>query len=313
MSESAVRARTSGVFQRLPPHCKSPARPTPAVWDMKRMLRRRGLHSVCEEARCPNLAECFGRGTVTFMLLGDVCTRACRFCHVATGLGRPVDPREPEQVAAAAAELGLRHVVLTSVNRDDLPDQGSSQFAATIAALRTAAPGASVEVLTPDFRGDAECIDRVADARPEVYNHNVETVPRLYREVRIGARYDRSLALLARVKARHADILTKSGIMLGMGETRDELLSEFRDLRAAGVDCLTLGQYLRPTLAHRAVDRYLEPAEFAELADAGRAAGFRHVESGPLVRSSFHADTALNLWSPGHPTQAPFPRRGSAP
>src|SRR5262249_45229566 len=182
-------------------------KPTPAVFDMKRMLRRRGLHSVCEEARCPNLAECFGRGTVTFMLLGDVCTRACRFCHVATGLGRPVDPDEPEQVAAAAAELGLRHVVLTSVNRDDLPDQGSSQFAATIAALRAAAPRASVEVLTPDFRGDADCIDRVADERPEVYNHNLETVPQLYREVRIGARYDRSLALLARVKARHPDTL----------------------------------------------------------------------------------------------------------
>ena len=313
MSESAVQARTSGVSQRLPPHCKSPARPTPAVFDMKRMLRRRGLHSVCEEARCPNLAECFGRGTVTFMLLGDVCTRACRFCHVATGLGRPVDPREPEQVAAAAAELGLRHVVLTSVNRDDLPDQGSSQFAATIAALRRAAPRASVEVLTPDFRGDAACIDRVADAQPEVYNHNLETVPRLYREVRIGARYDRSLALLARVKARHPGTLTKSGLMTGMGETREELLAVFRELRAAGVDCLTLGQYLRPTLQHRPVSRYLEPGEFAELAEAARAAGFRHVEAGPLVRSSFHADTALDLWSPGHPTQAPGPLEGSAP
>jgi lipoic acid synthetase len=306
MPDSAVQSRTSATSAggltrpalRLPEHCKSPARPSSAVFEMKRMLRRRGLHSVCEEARCPNLAECFARGTVTFMLLGDVCTRACRFCHVATGLGRPVDPREPEQVAAAARELRLRHVVLTSVNRDDLEDQGSTQFARTVAALRRLAPGASVEVLTPDFRGDPDCIDRVADARPEVYNHNLETVPSLYREVRIGARYDRSLALLARVKARRAETLTKSGLMLGLGETRDELVAVFRALRDVQVDCLTLGQYLRPTLRHRPVTRYLEPAEFAELGGAARALGFRHVESGPLVRSSFHADTALNLLSP---------------
>ncbi|HTO69561.1 MAG TPA: lipoyl synthase [Myxococcota bacterium] len=305
MPDSSAQARVSALRAtpfarpelRLPAHCKSPARPSPAVFEMKRMLRRRGLHSVCEEARCPNLAECFARGTVTFMLLGDVCTRACRFCHVATGLGRPVDPREPEQVAEAAAELGLRHVVLTSVNRDDLPDQGSEQFARTIAALRVRAPSASVEVLTPDFRGDAECIDRVCAAGPEVYNHNLETVPRLYRQVRIGARYDRSLALLARVKARRPQALAKSGLMLGLGETRDELLAVCRDLRAAGVDFLTLGQYLRPTLSHLPVARYVEPLEFTELAGEARALGFRHVESGPLVRSSFHADTALELLS----------------
>jgi len=290
-------ARSAASALRLPAHCKSPARPTPAVFELKRMLRRRGLHSVCEEARCPNLAECFGRRTVTFMLLGDVCTRACRFCHVATGLGRPVDPHEPEQVAEAAAELGLRHVVLTSVNRDDLPDQGSEQFMRTVRALRRRAPQATVEVLTPDFRGDPACIDRVADAAPEVYNHNLETVPRLYRGVRIGARYDRSLALLSRVKARRPEMLTKSGLMLGLGETAEELLAVFRDLRAAGVDCLTLGQYLRPTLQHLAVARYLEPGEFSELAREARALGFRHVESGPLVRSSFHADTALELLS----------------
>jgi lipoyl synthase len=306
MPDSSAQARISALpgrplalpLLRLPEHCKSPARPTPAVFDMKRMLRRRGLHSVCEEARCPNLAECFGAGTVTFMLLGDVCTRACRFCHVATGLGRPVDPREPEQVAEAAAELRLRHVVLTSVNRDDLPDQGSLQFARTVEALRRHAPGATVEVLTPDFRGDPACIDRVADARPEVYNHNLETVPRLYREVRIGARYDRSLALLSRVKARQPDAFAKSGLMLGLGETRDEVLAVFRDLRDAGVDCLTLGQYLRPTLRHLPVSRYLAPDEFDALAAEARALGFRHVESGPLVRSSFHADTALQLLSP---------------
>jgi len=291
-------ARSAASALRLPAHCKSPARPTPAVFELKRLLRRRGLHSVCEEARCPNLAECFGRRTVTFMLLGDVCTRACRFCHVATGLGRPVDPHEPEQVAEAAAELGLRHVVLTSVNRDDLADQGSEQFMRTVRALRRRAPQATVEVLTPDFRGDPACIDRVADAAPEVYNHNLETVPRLYRGVRIGARYDRSLALLSRVKARRPEMLTKSGLMLGLGETAEELLAVFRDLRAAGVDCLTLGQYLRPTLQHLAVARYLEPGEFSELAREARALGFRHVESGPLVRSSFHADTALDLSSP---------------
>jgi lipoic acid synthetase len=265
---------------------------------MKRMLRQRGLHSVCEEARCPNLADCFGRGTVTFMLLGDVCTRACRFCHVATGLGRPVDPVEPRQVAEAARELGLRHVVLTSVNRDDLPDQGSLQFARAIAALRESAPDATVEVLTPDFRGDAACIDRVADAAPDVYNHNLETVPRLYPSVRIGARYPRSLALLARVRSRRPAGLTKSGVMLGLGETRAELFEVLRDLREAGVDCLTLGQYLRPTLRHLPVERYLEPAEFAELGAAARELGFRHVESGPLVRSSFRADTVLDLLSP---------------
>ncbi|MFI5317200.1 MAG: lipoyl synthase [Myxococcota bacterium] len=306
MSDFAAQSRTSAISARavtapalrLPEHCRSPVRPGPAVFEMKRMLRRRGLHSVCEEARCPNLADCFARGTVTFMLLGDVCTRACRFCHVATGLGRPVDPHEPEQVAAAASELGLRHVVLTSVNRDDLPDQGSTQFRLAIEALRRRAPRASVEVLTPDFRGDGAAIDRVADARPEVYNHNLETVPRLYREVRIGARYDRSLALLSRVKARHPQTLTKSGLMAGLGETREELLAVFRDLRDASADCLTLGQYLRPTLRHRPVTRYLDPSEFSELADAARALGFRHVESGPLVRSSFRADTALDLLSP---------------
>jgi lipoic acid synthetase len=272
---------------------------------MKQLLRARGLHSVCEEARCPNLADCFQRGTVTFMLLGDVCTRACRFCHVATGLGRPVDPAEPRNVAEAARELGLRHVVLTSVNRDDLPDQGSEQFARAIGELRRALPRATVEVLTPDFRGDAACIDRVVDAGPDVYNHNLETVPRLYPRVRIGARYARSLALLARVKTRQMraeragrELVTKSGLMLGLGETRDELFEVLCDLRAAGVDCLTLGQYLRPTLRHLPVERYLEPAEFAELGDAARALGFRRVDSGPLVRSSFEADVAFDLLSP---------------
>jgi lipoic acid synthetase len=298
LGQSRISAVSAKALPRLPRHCRTDARPGPAVVGMKRMLRARGLHSVCEEARCPNLSECFGRGTVTFMLLGDVCTRACRFCHVATGLGRPVDADEPRRVAEAARALGLRHVVLTSVNRDDLPDQGSTHFACALAALHSLAPGVTVEVLTPDFRGDATCIDRVTDAAPDVYNHNLETVPRLYPSVRIGARYPRSLELLARVKARRPGLLTKSGVMLGLGETREELVDVFADLRAAGVDCLTLGQYLRPTLRHLAVERYLEPAEFADLRDAALALGFRHVESGSLVRSSFHADTALHLLPP---------------
>ncbi len=260
---------------------------------MRRLLRGLGLHSVCEEARCPNLARCFGRGTVTFMLLGDVCTRACRFCNVKTGRPGPVDPEEPRSVAEAAARLGLAHVVLTSVNRDDLPDQGSMQFVRAIRAIRERSRRTTVEVLTPDFRGDTECIDRVADSEPDVYNHNVETVPRLYRAVRPGAVYRRSLDLLARVKRRHGQVIGKSGIMLGLGERPDEVLEVLRDLRGCGVDAVTLGQYLRPTLRHLPVDRYLDPEEFEAYGDEAKAMGFRYVASGSLVRSSFHAEEAL--------------------
>ncbi len=258
------------------------------------MLRRRKLHSVCEEARCPNLSHCFGRGTVTFMLLGDICTRACRFCNVATGRGAPVDPHEPRRVAEAVAELGLSHVVLTSVNRDDLPDQGSLQFAHAVAAVHSASPGTTIEVLTPDFRGDTDAMDRVVDAGPDVYNHNMETVPRLYRHVRPGARFSRSLGLLSHIKARRSKLLTKSGLMLGLGETREEVVEVLRALREARVDALTLGQYLRPSLRHRPVERYLDPAEFGDLRREAEAMGFLHVASGPLVRSSLHADTVLD-------------------
>ena len=284
---------------RLPVHCRTHSPRTPAVDGIRRLLRKRGLHSVCEEARCPNLAGCFSRGTVTFMLLGDVCTRACRFCNVATGKGGPVDPNEPANVADSVAELALRHVVLTSVNRDDLPDQGSVQFVRAIRAVRERAPSATVEVLTPDFRGDAEPIDRVADAVPDVYNHNTETVPRLYRDVRPGADYARSLGLLARVKDRHPQMLTKSGLMLGLGEDLDEVRAVMRDLVEAGVDVLTLGQYLRPTLNHLPVSRYLDPREFDALRVEGENLGFRYVASGPLVRSSFHADEAVELLQAG--------------
>jgi lipoic acid synthetase len=262
---------------------------------MRRALRARGLHSVCEEARCPNLNGCFGRGTVTFMLLGNVCTRGCRFCSVPTGRPAAVDPNEPRETAEAVASLGLRHVVLTSVNRDELPDQGSLQFVRTIAAIRERSPTTSIEVLTPDFRGVGREIDRVGDARPEVYNHNVETVPSLYRRVRPGAEYGRSLTLLRRVKARQPEMVTKSGIMVGLGERRDEVLAVLGELRASGVDAVTIGQYLRPSLRHLAVERYLEPCEFDELAREAERLGFLHVASGPLVRSSFDAEGAWDL------------------
>jgi lipoic acid synthetase len=235
------------------------------------------------------------------MLLGDVCTRACRFCNVTTGRPGPVDPEEPGRVAAAAADLALSHVVLTSVNRDDLPDQGSTQFTRTIHVIRERSPRTTIEVLTPDFRGEPVCIDRVGDARPDVYNHNVETVPRLYRRVRPGAAYDRSLALLERVKMRHPEILTKSGLMLGLGERSEEVGEVLHDLRVRGVDAVTLGQYLRPTLRHLEVDRYLDPEEFDAYREAAEELGFRHVASAPLVRSSFHAGEALERLLPLEP------------
>jgi lipoic acid synthetase len=282
-------------LERLPDHCRPASERSRQVADLRRTLRRGGLHSVCEAARCPNLNGCFGRGTLAFMLLGDVCTRACRFCDATTGRPGAVDPNEPREIAAMVASLGLRHVVLTSVNRDDLPDQGSEQFARAVAAIRERSPATSVEVLTPDFRGVGREIDRVADARPEVYNHNVETAPSLYRRVRPGAEYGRSLALLRRVKDRRPDMVTKSGIMVGLGEKRDEVVEVLRDLRASGVDAVTIGQYLRPSLRHLRVERYVEPREFDDLAREAEELGFLHVASGPLVRSSFNADLAWDL------------------
>ena len=287
--------RGEGAFshRRLPPHCVRPRRRTPEIARIERLLRARGLHSVCEEARCPNRAECWSRRAVTFMLLGDVCTRACRFCAVATGRPpRGPDPAEPGQVASAAEALGLRHVVLTSVNRDDLADGGAAQFAAAVRALRAARPEVSVEVLTPDFQGDAGSVATVCDAGPDVYNHNVETVPRLYRRVRPGARLERSLAVLAEARRRLPRAVVKSGLMVGLGETRAEVLEVARGLRAAGVDALTVGQYLRPTRRHLPVERYWEPEEFAALAADARGLGFRSVACGPLVRSSWNADEA---------------------
>ncbi len=252
-------------------------------------VRELGLHTVCEEAHCPNLAECWGHQTATFMLLGDVCTRACRYCAVAHGKPDPVDAGEPERVAEAVVRLGLRHVVITSVDRDDLADGGAGHFAATARAVKEARPQCTVEVLTPDFRGDAAAIGSVVEAPVDILNHNTETVPRLYKVARPGGSYERSLNLLAAAKALRPGLLTKSGVMLGLGEERDELVAVFADLAAAGCDILTLGQYLQPTRAHLAVERYVPPAEFEELGEVARACGFRHVESGPLVRSSYHA------------------------
>jgi lipoic acid synthetase len=277
---------------RLPAHCRSAARAGEGTRALERRLRQAGLHSVCEEARCPNRGECWAKGHVTFMLLGAVCTRACRFCAVATG--RPPagpDPEEPARVARVAAELGLVHVVLTSVNRDDLPDGGAAHFAASIRAIRALRPQASVEVLTPDFQGDRDAVARVCEAAPDVYNHNVETVPRLYRRVRPGASFERSRAVLAEARRRRPHAVVKSGFMVGLGERFEEAVSLLAALRESGVDFVTIGQYLRPSLSHLPVERYWDPEEFVELAREGRALGFAQVASGPLVRSSYHAQS----------------------
>lgn len=279
--------------QRLPPYCRSGVRPSPAVQEMKRLLRRHELHSVCEEAACPNLNRCFGRGTATFMLLGSVCTRTCRFCKVATGRPAPLDPREPVRVSEVVRRLGLRHVVLTSVNRDDLPDGGAAHYARTVRSIRDHSPECAIEVLTPDFAGDHASVDTILGALPDVFNHNVETVPRLYGSVRPGARYRRSLDLLARVSKSRSAPLTKSGLMLGLGETTGEVLEVLRTLQSIGVHAITLGQYLRPSLRHLPVARYLAPAEFSSLGVKAKGLGFAHVASGPLVRSSFNADAVL--------------------
>ena len=253
------------------------------------LMRELGLHTVCEEAHCPNLGECWNRGTATFMILGDVCTRACGFCAVKTGLPElPPDPLEAARVADAVARMRLRHAVITSVNRDDRKDGGATVFADCIRLIRARVPGCAVEVLIPDFKGEAAALDIVLAARPDILNHNTETVPRLYRTVRPGARFDRSLDVLRRSKA--AGLLTKSGLMVGLGEEMDELHDAIREIRAAGTDILTVGQYLRPTPEHLPVRRYYTPAEFEDIKTFALGLGYPHVESGPLVRSSYHAD-----------------------
>jgi lipoic acid synthetase len=252
-------------------------------------MRQWNLHSVCEEAHCPNIGECWQDLTATFMILGDVCTRNCGYCAVAHGKPQWEDREEPERVGRAVGELGLEYVVITSVNRDDLADGGASVFGATVRAIRKEAPGCRVELLIPDFQGKAAALQTVIDAAPDVLNHNTETVPRLYKVARHGGRYERTLELFRRARRAVPGLLTKSGIILGLGEERDELVATMRDLREADVNVLTLGQYLRPSPRHLPVARYYAPGEFAELSEIGLALGFAHVEAGPLVRSSYHA------------------------
>jgi lipoic acid synthetase len=256
------------------------------------MLRESGLATVCEEAQCPNLGECFNHGTATFMILGDICTRRCPFCDVAHGRPQPVDPAEPGHLAASIAAMGLRYVVITSVDRDDLRDGGAGHFAACLRAVRAHCPGIRLEVLVPDFRGrQSIALSAFAgDALPDVFNHNLETVPRLYTSARPGADYRGSLRLIAEFKSAHPQVLTKSGIMLGLGEERDEVLAVMEDLRAHGCDMLTLGQYLQPSRDHLPVRRYWTPAEFDALRVVGESLGFASVASGAMVRSSYHAD-----------------------
>ena len=261
--------------------------------ELKELIGRLRLHTVCESAACPNVGECWNRRTATFMMLGNVCTRRCGFCAVQKGAPLPVDYDEPRRVAEAVAAMGLKFAVITSVNRDDREDGGAELFAMVIRAIRERVPGCGVEVLVPDFQGSHGAVETVMEAAPDVLNHNTETVPRLYRQVRLGARYERSLDVLAYAKSISPGTPTKSGLMLGLGETADEVLNTMRDLRAHRVDVLTLGQYLRPSPKHLPIVRYATPEEFAEFRRAGVEMGFAHVESGPLVRSSYHASDAV--------------------
>lgn len=259
------------------------------IKQVEEMMRSKNLHTVCESARCPNLPECWSKKTATFMILGDTCTRSCGFCAIKVGRGLQLDPHEPENVAKVTGDLGLKHVVVTSVARDDLADEGSMQFAETIKALRKQNPLTIVEVLTPDFKGKRWCIQNVTDARPDIYNHNIETVERLHTVVRPQAKYERTLGVLKTVKELDPTIHTKSGIMLGLGETREEVLRTLQDLRDIGVDAVTIGQYLRPTMKHLPVNSFIHPDEFKEYEQIGNDLGFAFVASGPFIRSSYNA------------------------
>ncbi|TVP82915.1 lipoyl synthase [Thioalkalivibrio sp.] len=276
---------------RKPRWIRAQSQAAPGVQRIKRILREQRLHTVCEEASCPNLGECFAHGTATFMIMGDICTRRCPFCDVAHGRPNPLDPDEPRHLAETIQAMGLAYVVITSVDRDDLRDGGAAHFVACIQAVRGMNPQTRIEILVPDFRGRMKtALEIMHAAPPDVFNHNLETVPRLYRKARPGSDYEWSLDLLEAFRAQHPGVPTKSGLMLGIGETRDELLEVLRDLRAHGCEMLTLGQYLQPSRHHLPVERYLDPKEFDELADRAREMGFRQVASGPMVRSSYHAD-----------------------
>ena len=274
---------------RKPAWLKVPAPGGPNYLALKHLMRDLKLHTVCEEAHCPNIGECWEHRAATFMILGDVCTRNCAYCAVAHGTPTPLDTDEPARLAAAVEQMELQHVVITSVDRDDLPNGGAEMFAAAIAAIRRRRPGTSVEVLIPDFKGSEQALRIVVDAKPDIVNHNLETIERLYRLARPGGRYSRALALLRRAKEMDRGTLTKSGIICGLGEEWDDLLVAMRDLRAQDVDILTIGQYLRPSTGHLPIARYYTPDEFAALRRHGLEMGYRHVEAGPLVRSSYHA------------------------
>ncbi len=283
------RHRSEPLPERKPSWLKVKAPGGPNYMRLKHLMRELDLHSVCEEAHCPNVGECWEHGTATFMILGDVCTRNCAYCAVAHGRPPKYDISEPHRVAQAIAQMGLQHAVITSVDRDDLPDFGAWVFAETIRQIHERIPGCSVEVLVPDFQGNEDSIRAVLEAGPEIYNHNTETVPRLYKKARPGGRYARVMEIFRYAKRIAPDIPTKTGMILGMGETIEEVIAVMRDLREVDVDILTLGQYLRPSDAHITLDRYYTPQEFRQLYEIGMEMGFRHVESGPLVRSSYHA------------------------
>jgi lipoic acid synthetase len=283
------RHRVQPLPERKPPWLKVRAPGGPNYLRLKQMMRDMDLHTVCEEAHCPNVGECWEHGTATFMILGDVCTRNCAYCAVAHGRPPKFDAAEPERVARAVAEMRLQHAVITSVDRDDLPDFGAWAFAETIRQIKTMVPSCSVEVLVPDFQGKEDSIRAVLEAAPDIYNHNTETVPRLYKRCRPGGRYERVMKIFERSKQMAPQIPTKTGMILGMGETNEEVVAVMRDLRAVDVDILTLGQYLRPSDSHIKLDRYVTPEEFRWFREVGASLGFRHVESGPLVRSSYHA------------------------
>jgi lipoic acid synthetase len=304
MSDDDTKQRGAAKTARIPIKIETTTRPlrkplwirarspaNPAVGRLKDVLRENRLHTVCEEASCPNIGECFAGGTATFMIMGDICTRRCPFCDVAHGRPQPLDADEPENLGRTIRQMGLRYVVVTSVDRDDLRDGGAAHFTACIDAIRRHSPEIRVEVLVPDFRGRMDrALEILNRTPPDVFNHNLETVPRLYKKVRPGSDYEWSLDLLRRFKALHPDVPTKSGLMLGVGERIEEVEQVMRDLRAHDCDMLTLGQYLQPSVHHLAVDRYVHPEEFDRLGELGDALGFKHVASGPMVRSSYHAD-----------------------
>jgi lipoic acid synthetase len=283
------RNRPDNPIQRKPSWIRVKAPTSPVYRETREIVRENGLHTVCEEAGCPNIGECWAKKHATFMVMGDTCTRACAFCNVKTGIPRALDAMEPVNIGSAVAKLGLQHVVITSVDRDDLADGGAVHFAEVIARIREFAPGTTVEILTPDFKDKTGAIETVSAARPDVFNHNLETVPRLYPTIRPGARYFTSLELLHRAKRLDPNVFTKSGLMVGLGETREEVHQVMDDLRAADVDFLTIGQYLQPTPKHAAIDCFITPDAFDAYAAAARGKGFLMVSSSPLTRSSYHA------------------------